>query len=226
MIKISAVIAAAGSGRRMKTEKNKQWIPLKGMPMLARTLTVFQNCAVIDEIVIASASDEVNDVRELVRQYALSKVTAVVPGGETRQQSVRNALHAAQGEIVLIHDGARPFVKDSEIRAVAEGVRQFGSVALGIKVKDTIKEILPDGTVKTTLPREHLLAAATPQGFFRKRLITLHRMLENTPVTDDCMLAELAGDPVKMIPCGEQNIKITTPEDLLFAEQYLEQHTN
>lgn len=226
MVKISAVIAAAGSGKRMKTEKNKQWIPLQGIPMLARTLSVFQNCAVIDEIVIASAADEIDDVRELVRQYALSKVTAVIPGGETRQKSVWNALHAAQGEIVLIHDGARPFVKDSEIRAVADGVVQFGSAALGMKVKDTIKEIRPDGIVKTTLPREHLLAAATPQGFFRNRLIALHQMLKNTPVTDDCMLAELAGDPVKMILCGEQNIKITTPEDLFFAEQYLEQQNN
>ncbi len=222
MIKVSAIIAAAGSGKRMGADKNKQWILLKGIPMLARTISVFQACPVIDEIVIAAAPEEVKEVEQLAKESAFTKVTAVVSGGSTRQESVHNALKTAQGEMVLVHDGARPFVTGEEIQKVKEAVEEYGAAALGMKVKDTVKLVHSDGTVDKTLPREQLWAAATPQGFFRERLLALHEMWHTTPVTDDCMLAELSGDPVKMVLCGGQNIKITTPEDLIFAEQFLE----
>lgn len=218
MVKVSAIIAAAGSGKRMGADKNKQWILLKGIPMLARTLSVFQSCPVIDEIVIAAAPQEVEEVKELAKEYEITKVTEVVAGGQTRQQSVFNALQKAQGELVLVHDGARPFVTEEEIIRVTEAVEQHGAAALGMKVKDTIKLVAPDGMVEKTLPRDELIAAATPQGFFKDRLLALHQQWKDTPVTDDCMLAELSGNPVKMVLCGNQNIKMTTPEDLAFAE--------
>jgi len=216
--KVSAIIAAAGSGKRMGADKNKQWILLKGIPMLARTVSVFQNCPVIDEIVIAAAPDEVKDVERLAKEYSFTKVTAVVVGGKTRQQSVFHALKEAKGELVLVHDGARPFVTCEEIQEVKKAVEEYGAAALGTKVKDTIKLVHPDGMVEKTLPREQLWAAATPQGFFREQLLSLHQSQKNIEVTDDCMLAELSGQPVKMVLCGNQNIKITTPEDLAFAE--------
>lgn len=220
-MKTSAIIAAAGSGKRMGAGTNKQWILLKGIPMLARTLTVFQSCPVINEIVIAAAPQEVEDVKQLAKEYKITKVTEVVAGGQTRQQSVSNALKTAQGELVLVHDGARPFVTEEELIQVTKAVEQYGIAALGMKVKDTIKLVSSDGTVEQTLPREQLWAAATPQGFFREQLLQLHEQWKNTPVTDDCMLAELSGKPVKMVLCGNQNIKITTPEDLAFAEVIL-----
>ena len=222
MKKVSAIIAAAGSGKRMRADKNKQWILLRGIPMLARTVSVFQACPVVDEIVIAAAPDEVREVEQLVKESVFTKVTAVVPGGSTRQESVYYALMSAQGEIVLVHDGARPFVTSEEIQKVKLAVEQYGAAALGTKVKDTVKLVHSDGMVEKTLPREQLWAAATPQGFFRERLIALHERYKAAPVTDDCMLAELAGDSVKMILCGGQNIKLTTPEDLIFAETFLE----
>ncbi len=222
MVKVSAIIAAAGSGKRMGAGKNKQWILLKGIPMLARTISVFQDCPVIDEIVIAAAPEEVNETEQLAKDYAFTKVRAVVAGGSTRQQSVHNALKETQGDIVLVHDGARPFVTSEEIQELKMAVEQYGAAALGMKVKDTVKLVHSDGTIDKTLPREQLWAAATPQGFFRERLMELHEMWNRTSVTDDCMLAELSGDRVKMVLCGGQNIKITTPEDLIFAELFLE----
>lgn len=221
MTKVSGIIAAAGSGKRMGADKNKQWILLKGIPMLARTIAVFQACPVIDEIVIAAAPEEVGDVERLAEEFQFTKVRAVVAGGSTRQESVYHALKAATGEVVLVHDGARPFVTSEEIQQVYKAVLEYGGAALGMKVKDTIKLVHQNGIVKKTLPREQLWAAATPQGFFRERLMSFHEKWKDTPVTDDCMLAELSGEPVKMVLCGGQNIKITTPEDLLFAEQYL-----
>lgn len=219
--KISAVIAAAGSGKRMGAGKNKQWILLDGVPMLARTVSVFQKAEIIDEIVIAAAKNEVGEVEELTKEYGFTKVTAVVAGGQSRQQSVYNALKKVGGEMVLVHDGARPFVTEEELGNVIEAVEQYGAAALGTKVKDTIKLVREDGIVDKTLPRQQLWAAATPQGFYRERLLKLHERGQREPVTDDCMLAELFGDQVKMVLCGEQNIKLTTPEDLLFAEQFL-----
>lgn len=219
--KISAVIAAAGSGKRMGADKNKQWILLDGVPMLARTVSVFQKAEIIDEIVIAAAKNEVGEVEELTKEYGFTKVTAVVAGGQSRQQSVYNALKKVGGEMVLVHDGARPFVTEEELGKVIEAVEQYGAAALGTKVKDTVKLVREDGIVDKTLPRQQLWAAATPQGFYRERLLKLHERGQSETVTDDCMLAELFGDTVKMVLCGEQNIKLTTPEDLLFAEQFL-----
>lgn len=222
----SAVIAAAGSGRRMGGNGNKQWILIDGIPMLARTLAVFESCRAVDEIIIVAADGEQAQAEQLAREYGISKVAAVVIGGKTRQESVHLGISRAQGDIVLVHDGARPFVKPQEIEAVAEGVKQWGAAAAGVPVKDTIKRVNASGMVTETLPREQLWAAATPQGFYRKRLLYLHQQAAGIQATDDCMLAEQAGDPVKMIRCGEQNIKITTPEDLLFAQGFLEGKNN
>ena len=221
----SGVIVAAGSGRRMGRDQNKQWILLGGVPMLARTLAVFEACPVVEEIVLVAAQTELEQAKRLVQEFQISKVACVTPGGKSRQESVYQGLCRAKGDIVLIHDGARPFVTVGEIEAVYQETLIWGAAAAGTPVKDTIKQVNSQGLVTDTPPRALLWAAATPQGFSRSRLLSLHEQAVGSEATDDSMLAEQAGDRVKMVQCGEQNIKITTPEDLKLAELFLKNET-
>ncbi len=217
----SAIIVAAGSGSRMKTREHKQWLDLCGMPMLARTLLAFESCPLVTEIILVCAPSETERAGALGTTYGISKIRTVVPGGACRQESVFCGLRHAEGEIVLVHDGARPFVKETEIKAVIDGVKRWGAAAAAVPVKDTIKRAGEDGLVLETPPRAQLWAAATPQGFYRERLLQLHTNAAGGCATDDCMLAENAGDPVGLVRCGEQNIKVTTPEDLQLARLLL-----
>ncbi len=219
----SAVIVAAGKGKRMGRNQNKQWILLKGVPMLARTLRAFETCSVVEEILLVVAAGEQERAQRLIRDFHISKVTAVLAGGESRQESVYRGVCQSRGDVVLVHDGARPFVTGQEIEAVYRETLKWGTACAGTPVKDTIKRVDKEGVVVDSPPRDVLWAAATPQGFYRERLLWLHEKGAGKKVTDDCMLAEQAGDRVVMVRCGEQNIKITTPGDLYLAEIFLQE---
>ena len=217
---VSAVIAAAGSGTRIGFKK--QFADLRGMPVLAYSLRAFQN-SVVDEIVVVTAEEDTATVREIAEKYSISKLKSVVKGGKTRSESVMNGLSAVSGDYVLIHDGARPFIESKEIDELTDEVIRTKAAALGYPVVDTIKQV-SDGWIEKTIPRETLMAAATPQGFETKLITEAHKKAieDGALLTDDCSAAEYCGHRVKMLSCRDINIKITTAKDIIFAEAVLE----
>lgn len=223
MGKVTAIIPAAGQGKRMGSRINKQYLCLSGLPILLHTLRVFEEVAAIDEIMVVAAPGEEDFCRDnIITKYGLKKVSKVITGGQERQQSVYNALQAVSSdvELVLIHDGARPLVDEGIIHRVLDGVRRFGAVTCGVPVKDTIKMVDEKGFVTSTLERSCLWSIQTPQGFRLGLLQEAHNQaLEVGFVgTDDAMLVEKIGEAVIVVPGSYDNIKVTTPEDLVAAE--------
>ena len=217
----SALIAAAGNSTRMGGN-NKQFLTFHGKPVLAHTLLAFSSLPEITELVVVSRREDIPLTEKLVADFSIPKVKAIVPGGDTRQASVFAGLLHAKEDIVLIHDGARPFVEKVKIRELIEALDSCPAAALGVPVKDTIKRVAQNGLVTETLPREELWQIQTPQGFRTEEIIAAHRKAEeqNVSVTDDCALAEYIGIPVRIVPGSYRNIKITTPEDIPLAEAY------
>lgn len=218
-MKTIAIIVAGGKGKRMG--RPKQFIKISGRPMLAWTLAVFQKAKIINGIILVVASDQL----ALARRLPQDKIIAIVPGGSERQDSVRNGLlHLPDSaEIVLIHDGARPLVTDEIIKHSVEGARKFGAAVVGVPVKDTLKVVSCQLlVVSRTLNRDQIWAAQTPQ-VFRKDLIlkAYQKGYNSNKITDDSMLVEWLGVPVKMVLGAGGNIKVTTPEDLKMAEALL-----
>lgn len=222
----SVIIAAAGSGSRMGAEVNKIFLELGNMPVLARTLLVFEKCDEIDEIIIVASEKELFLCSELAKEYKILKLKSVVCGGQTRQQSVKNGLAEVSGkaEIVLIHDAARPLVTEETVCAVKNRALSFGAAACGAKNKNTVKRIDDDGFIVETLNRDYLVEIQTPQGFKKEKITAAHERAEKNgfAATDDCMLLEAEGEKVKVVFSRSDNIKITTYDDLLLAEQILE----
>ncbi|SHJ04292.1 bifunctional 2-C-methyl-D-erythritol 4-phosphate cytidylyltransferase/2-C-methyl-D-erythritol 2,4-cyclodiphosphate synthase [Desulfofundulus thermosubterraneus] len=226
MDNVFAVVVAAGRSERMGGGVNKQFLPLSGLPVLARSLGVFEEAVPVKGYVLVMAKGEVDRVTRLARrEWGCRKLLAVVPGGERRQDSVRKGLEAlpAEAEIVLVHDGARPLVGVEELVAVASEAARWGAATLAVPVKDTVKEAGTDGFVVRTLPRESLWLTQTPQGFRCSLLREAHQRAEAEKIsaTDDASLVEALGHRVKLVPGSYRNIKITTPEDLAVAEALL-----
>lgn len=225
-MKALAVIPAGGQGKRMGMGAPKQYALLGGVPIFLHTLRAFQESVSIDEIVLVVPAEDVSSIRELVQQKAsFDKVSAIVPGGRQRQDSVRNGLQASREDhdIVVIHDGVRPFVADALIREAVTAARKEGAVSAGIPVQDTIKRVGERGYVEETLVREGLWQIQTPQAFRRVLIEDAYRKAyhEGFYGTDDTVLVERMGVRVKMIRGAVTNIKITTPEDLVLAEAIL-----
>ena len=222
----TAIIVAAGSGRRFNAERPKQFFELAGKPVIVHTLLAFENCASIDEIVLVLAENEINDFRRTRTRGDFSKLKTVVAGGETRAASVWNGLNATSPntEIVAVHDGARPLVTPEEITRTIEKARETGAAILVAPVTDTIKEITGDKIVGT-IERTRLRRALTPQCF---RVEILRRAFEeftdlNEIATDESFLVEKLGVAVSIVEGSARNIKITVPEDLVLAEILLKQ---
>lgn len=219
-IYISAIIAAAGKGTRMNTEVSKQFIKLNGIPVLAKTLRVFESADKIDEIIIVTGREDISYVSKLVKEYGITKLSAIVEGGATRQESVYNGLLKARGNIVLIHDGARPFVEAEKINSLTDVLKEYDGAALGIPVTDTLKVTDENGAIKGTVDRCGLYSIQTPQGFKKEVIIKAHKraMSDGLEVTDDCALCESMGIKVKVVKGSSTNIKITYPDDLKIAK--------
>lgn len=221
---VSAVIAAGGKGKRMGVGINKVYLELRGKEILARTLGVFQSCEVIDEIVVVTGYEDIVSCRSIIERDGITKVTAVSEGGKERQESVYIGLSLAHGDVAVIHDGARCLVTDDEIRSVVADAEKYGAAALGVKVKDTLKTIDESGNITATVNRERTVQIQTPQVFDRLELMDLHERLkkEGGAVTDDCSVLERYGRSVHFTPGKYENIKITTPEDMIMGERILE----
>ena len=218
-----AVIVAAGSASRMGGI-DKVMAPLGGEPMIARTVRAFQECDAISEIVIVTREDLIMPITGLTRE--MSKVTAVVAGGKSRQESVHLGLNALSDKVKLaaIHDGARPIITWQLIDWVVRAANTYGAAAPAIPVKDTIKEV-QGFVVKSTPDRSTLRAVQTPQVFdFDLLRAALKKAKDDgAEVTDDCSAVERMGMSVKIVEGDERNIKITTPLDLKIGELLLEE---
>jgi 2-C-methyl-D-erythritol 4-phosphate cytidylyltransferase len=218
-----AIVVAAGKGERMGGGRPKAFLPLGGRPILLWTVQAFDACPEIAEIVVVVPATEVASCRELLAQR--EKVRSVVPGGPRRQDSVKAGLAAvAQGfdGIVLVHDAARPLVEEALIREVIAAAQDTGAAIPLLEVVDTIKTVR-DGRVQGTVDRSGLGAAQTPQGFRHGVLRRAYAAAEGAGVelTDECMAVERLGQPVAAVAGSPRNRKITTPDDLQWAEGQL-----
>ena len=224
---ISVIVAAAGMSNRMGSKINKQFISINNKPILVHTLEKFEKCTYVDEIILVAKEDEIDYCRkEIVKRYNLNKVSKIIRGGKERQDSVYNGILALdeKTDIVLSHDGARPFVKIENIIDGIKGAYRHGACVVGVPVKDTIKVVESSNGIMETPKRDMLWAAQTPQ-CFKKEIIQegYRKAIEDSYIgTDDSGLVERMGIDVKMIMGSYENIKITTPEDLILAESILQ----
>lgn len=224
---VSVIVVAAGSSTRTGGVK-KQFLSLRGIPVLCRSIEKFSGLRQVSEVVVVASAADLGYAEELMEQYGCQKVTAVVAGGATRQQSVEAGFARCDktNRLVAIHDAARPFVSREAIQAVIADADRYGAAILGAPVKDTIK-VVEDGMIQSTPKRSRLYQAQTPQVFrmelYRRAL--LHAREVGLEVTDDCSALEAAGIPVHLTQGEYTNIKLTTPEDLLFAELLAREET-
>lgn len=220
---VGAVIAAAGSSSRMGG-RDKLAEPLDGIPVILRTLAAVEAVPEIREIVVVTREDRVEEYRRLLGQC--SRLRAVVPGGSTRQESVRNGVRALSPDCTLaaIHDGARPLVTPEVFARCIEAARNCGAATAAVPVKDTIKLADEAGRVLDTPDRSRLWAVQTPQIFDRERYLRAAEEAERRGLscTDDCQLFEAMGWEVQLVMGDYRNLKLTTPEDFLAAGAYLE----
>ncbi|MFA5629487.1 MAG: 2-C-methyl-D-erythritol 4-phosphate cytidylyltransferase [Dehalococcoidales bacterium] len=215
--KVGAIIVAAGKGERMKGI-DKIFVPLNGKPLLAWTVEVFEKCSAIDQIVIVLGEHNIETGKKLAADYGWQKVTAICTGGKERQQSVSNGLQLLEDcEWIVIHDGARPFVKESLIKIGISEAKETGAAVAAVPVTDTIKMASDDNFIIGTPPREKLWAVQTPQ-VFKSDIIREAHAKACKNATDDAALAESLGYTVKLYPGSYNNIKVTTPLDLSLAE--------
>lgn len=224
-MRTSAIIAAGGSGIRMNNPDGKLFIEICGKPIIWLTVSKFEKSDVIDEIIIAVSPDDIGRAKELFKQSSFKKTIKIIAGGKTRQDSVFNGLKELSNDtdIVVVHDGARPFVSEEIILEAVSEARARKAVIVGVPVKDTIKIVNDDRIVSNTLERELLWQVQTPQAFEYSLIKEAHDKAEKLGIkaTDDAGLVERLGEKVKMIMGSYDNIKITTPEDLKIAEAIL-----
>lgn len=218
---VTAVIVAGGKGTRMGAERNKVFIPISGREMLDYTLSAFEENEHINKIVVVTASTDLSACKHIAEKY--SKVCCVTEGGATRQQSVMAGLKKAEGDIVLIHDGARALVGRAEIDGVISDCIKYGAAAVGVPCKDTLKTADKDGFIQGTVDRETTYLIQTPQAFYLDEIVKLHERAcaDGFSATDDCMIAERYGKRVKITLGSYENIKLTTPEDIEIAEKII-----
>lgn len=217
-----AIVLAAGNGSRMKSDIRKQFIDICGKPIIYYSLYAFQQSN-IDEIIIVTNVESVNICKKIVEKYQLSKVVNIVEGGSERYESVYNGLQSiTKANYVLIHDGARPFIEVEQINEMLDKVALYKACVAGVVTKDTIKISDEDGNVETTPDRQRVWQVQTPQAFSYNLVKDAYDLMmsgQPTGITDDAMVVEeYARHKVKLVTCSYNNIKITTPEDLVIGE--------
>ncbi|MBL7151552.1 MAG: 2-C-methyl-D-erythritol 4-phosphate cytidylyltransferase [Candidatus Omnitrophica bacterium] len=229
---VSAIILAAGKGLRLKSRVPKPLVKINSRPIIIYSLFTFSRHPLVSEIILVANSANKEALIRKIKQYRISKISSIVEGGKRRQDSVRCGLKrlSPETDLVLVHDGARPFVGKEEISAVIKEALETRAAVLGVPVKCTIKQVHSPQTivhrkyiVKKTLGRENLWEIQTPQVFARELILNAYRKFSRSDVTDDAALAEKSGVKISVVPGSYHNIKITTPEDLIMAKALLQQ---
>jgi 2-C-methyl-D-erythritol 4-phosphate cytidylyltransferase len=216
---VVAIVAAAGSGRRLGLKVRKPFVKLAGIPLVVHTLKALSSSRVIGAIIVAAEPGLTGRFESLVKRYKLDKVIAVVAGGRTRAESVRNCLAHVDGsfDIVLIHDGGRPFIDSQTIARSVAAARKHGGSIVAVPENDTVKLAGNELFVKKTLDRSRIFRAQTPQVFKRELIKKAYAAGVTGGATDDAGLVERVGGKVKIVAGSYRNIKITTKEDLKMA---------
>ena len=219
---VSAVIAAAGSSYRMKG-KDKLFSEIQGTPIIILSALAFEQNENIDEIIIVSSAQKIDEIKELAKKHSITKLSQIILGGKTRHESVLNGVKASKGDFVAIHDGARPLISQKVINKTVFAAIEFGAAIPAVNAKDTIKLSHDGENIESTPDRSFLFNAQTPQVFNRNvYLKCVERLgIKAQAVTDDSMIFELCSKKVKLVKGDYKNIKITTPEDLMIAEVFL-----
>ena len=225
--KYAAIVLAAGSGKRMNSKVHKQYLIIQNRPVLYYSLKAFEDSAVDEIVLVVGKGEEEFCRKEIVDKYGISKVKAIVEGGKERYHSVFEGLkQTSDADYVLIHDGARPFVNQKIIRRCMLEVPEYQACVVGMRVKDTIKIADEGGYAKQTPDRKNVWMIQTPQTFSYALIYEAYEEMlktEDTAITDDAMVLErIKGKKSKLIEGSYRNIKITTPEDLLIANVYLQ----
>lgn len=231
MNKITAIVLAAGSGSRMKSKTKKQFMEIKGKPVIWYSLFEFEKSRV-DEIILVTEKEDIDYCKkEIVEKYNLKKIKNVVAGGSERYESVYNGLKEVTGNIVLIHDGARPLINNEIIERSIEGTIKSDACVVGVLVKDTIKRANKEGYIIDTPNRSELWITQTPQSFktdlvkmaYKKMKEELEKGNTTLNITDDAMVVEeFTTNQVRFVQGDYKNIKVTTPEDIDIAELFIE----
>lgn len=225
------IIVAAGKSKRMMKNINKVFLPLSDNPMICYTIKAFQNCSLIDEMIVVTQKNDIKKINEIKEQCNFDKIKKIVVGGEERQDSVYNGLmsikNAKNDDIVVVHNGSNPLVKESEIIECINAAKKYGAAAAGFSLKDTIKKINED-FVEKTIDRKNIYQVQTPQaikyGLFVEAFNNAKK--KKLKVTDDVSLVEALGKKVKIVPCSYENIKITAQDDIAIAEGILMKRNN
>ncbi|HEX5883332.1 MAG TPA: 2-C-methyl-D-erythritol 4-phosphate cytidylyltransferase [Pyrinomonadaceae bacterium] len=220
-----AIIAAAGAGTRLESDRPKQFLLLAGKPVIFHTLEPFEECDSVHEVILVLPAEGSAGFLAMAGKYGLRKLARVVPGGATRADSVKRGLMAIRSttaEIIAVHDGVRPFVTVAEIESTIAAAQSDGAAILVAPVTDTIKQV-SDRSVVQTLDRGVLRRALTPQCFQYELLRQAYQRADvNDPsLTDESVLVEQLGHRVTVVEGSSRNIKITTPADIAIAEAFL-----
>lgn len=226
--KCIAIVLAGGKGKRMESNVPKQYIELQGKPILYYSLNQFQHCEIIDEIILVTGKDDVEYCKQsIVDKYCFDKVTKIIEGGKERYNSVHNALQSIEEcDYVFIHDGARPFIESTVIKDAYNCVKEHKACVVGVPTKDTVKIVDEEGFISDTPNRDNVWIIQTPQVFdcnIVKKAYELLMKSNSDNITDDAMVVENMLDyKVKLVHGKYENIKVTTPSDLVIANAFLQ----
>lgn len=218
----TVIIPAAGQGKRMGKDINKLFLKIKGETIIRRTVSVFENMKSCEQIFIAAHPEEVYIMEKHLKDF--QKVAGIIPGGKERQHSIYEVLKVlVNTEVVIVHDGARPFVTEEKVEQLYEDTLEHDAVILAVQAKDTIKKVI-NGIVEETYQRETVWQVQTPQSFKREIILKAYQLADSESFvgTDDASLVERAGFKVHVLSGDYDNIKITTTEDLVIAESIIE----
>ena len=220
---VSAIIVAAGQGIRMKGTMRKQYLDLSGRPVLAHSIMTFDSCSLVDEILLVIPKEDVEYCQnKILSLLDLNNQINLVCGGDKRQDSVYNGLKATtkNTETVVIHDGVRPFIQPEDLKQCILVSKKYGACILGTPASDTLKRAAKSNIIETTLSRENIWLAQTPQAFKYDLILKAHETARRDGYvgTDDASLVERMGEDVKIINGGKFNIKITKKEDFAIAK--------